>query len=106
MLPPEKHSRIINAYLKSGIVEISATDWMAAPQYEPKLGEMYAVFVTGNYDELKAVFDKLAVGAEKDRLQELHQMPFGMYGQMYDKFHRQWIFVADQRNSPADSTQK
>ncbi len=106
MLPPEKHSRTINAYLKSGIVEISATDWMAAPQYEPKLGEMYAVFVTGNYDELKAVFDKLAVGAEKDRLQELHQMPFGMYGQMYDKFHRQWIFVADQRNSPADSTQK
>jgi PhnB protein len=97
MYPEEKHDRIINAYLKSGIVEISATDWMAAPQYEPVLGEMYAVFVTGNYDEVKAVFDKLAVGAEKDRFQELHQMPFGMYGQLYDKFHRQWIFVANEK---------
>jgi PhnB protein len=94
-IPPEKHDRIINAYLKSGLVEISATDWMAAPQYEPVLGEMYAVFVTGKYDEVKAVFDKLAVGAEKDRFQELHEMPFGMYGQMYDNFHRHWIFVAD-----------
>jgi PhnB protein len=103
MIPPEKHNRIINAYLKSGFIEISATDWMAAPQYEPILGEMYAIFVTGNYDEVKSVFDKLAVGAEKDRLQELHQMPFGMYGQMYDKFHRQWIFVANEKNNPSDS---
>ena len=79
---------------------------MAAPQYEPTLGEMYAVFVRGNYDEVKPVFDKLAVGAEKDRFQELHQMPFGMYGQMYDKFHRHWIFVADEKNNPADATQK
>jgi PhnB protein len=106
MIPPDKHNSIINAYLKSGIIEISATDWMAAPQYEPVLGEMYAVFVTGNYNEVKAVFDKLAVGAEKDRFQELHQMSFGMYGQMYDKFHRHWIFVADEKNNLANSAQK
>lgn len=86
MLPPEKHNRIINAYLKSGLVEISATDWMADPQYEPVLGEMFAVFVTGNFDEVKAVFDKLAVGAEKDRFQELHEMPFGMYGRRMINF--------------------
>ncbi len=103
MFPPEKHNRIINAYLKSGIVEISGTDWMAAPQYEPILGEMYAVFVTGNYGEVKTVFDKLAVGAEKDRFQELHKMPFGMYGQMYDMFHRHWIFVADEKDNSAYS---
>jgi PhnB protein len=73
---------------------------------EPKLGEMYAIFVTGNYAEVKAVFDKLAAGAEKDRFQELHAMPFGMYGQMYDKFHRHWIFVADEKNTPVNSAQK
>ncbi|MDE1868860.1 MAG: hypothetical protein KGH60_02745 [Candidatus Micrarchaeota archaeon] len=95
--PEEKHNRIINAHIKNGAIDISATDWMAAPQYEPVLGEMYAIFVTGNYDEVKAVFGKLAVGAEKDRFQELHQMPFGMYGQMYDKFHRHWIFVAAEK---------
>ena len=67
---------------------------------------MYAVFVTGSYDEVKTVFSKLAVGAEKDRFQELHQMPFGMYGQMYDKFHRHWIFVAAKNNNKVDSAQK
>ena len=29
--PMEKHNRIINAYLKSGAIEFSATDWMASP---------------------------------------------------------------------------
>ncbi len=35
MLPKEKWGRLINANLKSGEIEISATDWMASPQYEP-----------------------------------------------------------------------
>ena len=79
---------------------------MAAPQYEPILEDMYAVFVTGSYDEVKIVFDRLAVGAEKDRFQELHQMPFGIYGQIYDKFHRHWIFVTAKNNNKADPAQK
>ena len=29
--PPEKHNRMINAHLKSGAIEFSATDWMASP---------------------------------------------------------------------------
>ena len=44
------------------------------------------------FGELKVVFDKLAEGAEKDRFQELHDMPFGIYGQFYDRFGVQWIF--------------
>ena len=96
MLPPEKYERIINAYLKSGSIEISATDWMASPEFEPILGNTFAIFIVGEgFDELRAVFDKLSVGAEKDRFQELHQLPFGMYGQFYDKFGIQWIFKGD-----------
>lgn len=96
MFPPEKHDRIINANLKSGDIEISATDWMASPDYEPKFGDTYAVFVIGEgYDELKAVFDKLAEGASRDRFQDLHELPFGMYGQFYDKFGVHWIFKGD-----------
>src|SRR5439155_11260354 len=65
--PPEKHNRIINAHLKSGALEFSATDWMASPALEPKLGNTFAIFVVGGtYDELKAVFDKLAEGASKE----------------------------------------
>ena len=94
--PKEKHDRIINAQLKSGDIEISATDWMASPAFEPKQGNTFAVFVIGGaYEELKRVFDKLAAGAEKERFQELHELPFGMYGQFYDKYGVQWIFKGD-----------
>jgi PhnB protein len=96
--PKEKHSRIINAHLESGDFEISATDWMASPAFDPILGNMSAIFVIGgNYDELKTVFDKLAEGADKERFQELHDMPFGLYGQFYDRYGVQWIFKGDAR---------
>jgi len=94
--PSEKHERIINANLKSGLIEISATDWMASPALAPILGNMSALFVIGTDGaELKAVFDKLAVGAERKRFQDLHAMPFGTYGQFYDKYGMQWIFRGD-----------
>lgn len=94
--PIEKHNRIINAHLVSGNFEISATDWMASPSFDPLQGNTYAIFVTGEaYEELKMVFDKLADGAEKERFQELHDMPFGMYGQFYDRYGVQWIFMGD-----------
>ena len=97
-LPKEKHDRIINANLKSGDFEISATDWIASPEFDPLLGNMSAIFVmAGKYDALKPVFDKLARGAQKDRFQELHDMPFGIYGQFYDRYGVQWIFKADAR---------
>ncbi|HTB22175.1 MAG TPA: VOC family protein [bacterium] len=98
MLPPEKHGRTINAHLKSGAIEISASDWMASPAFNPVRGNMSAIFVLGGaYGELKAVFDKLAQGAEKDRFQELHTLPIGTYGQFYDRFGVQWIFKGDAR---------
>lgn len=96
MLPPEKHDRIINAYLKSGDIEISATDWMAAPERLPKQGNTFSIFVLGaGYDELKAVFDKLSEGASKENFQALHDMPFGIYGQFTDKYGVPWIFKGD-----------
>ena len=96
--PPEKHDRIINARLTSGELDISATDWMASPALEPLQGNTYAIYVRGEgYEELKAVFDKLAEGAEQSRYQDLHDMPFGTYGQFYDQYGVQWIFVGDRR---------
>jgi PhnB protein len=98
MFPSEKHNRIINAHLKNGEIDISATDWMASPEFNPILGNMSAIFVTGKiYDELKVVFDKLAEGADKKWFQELHDMPFGIYGQFYDKYGIQWIFVVEKK---------
>jgi PhnB protein len=89
---------MINAHLKSGAIDISATDWMASPEYEPKQGDTFAIFVLGgSYDELKVVFDKLAEGAKKDRFQELHEMPFGTYGQFFDKYGVHWIFKGEKQ---------
>jgi PhnB protein len=94
--PPEKHNRIINAHLKSGAIDISATDWMASPALEPIQGNTFAIFVIGGaFEELQTVFDKLKDGASKEWLQELHDMPFGTYGQFFDKYGVQWIFRGD-----------
>lgn len=96
MFPPEKHDRLINANLKSGELEISATDWMASPEFDPKQGNTTAIFVIGKgFDELKTVFDKLKDGDNNSRLQDLHEMPFGIFGQFYDKYGVQWIFKGD-----------
>jgi PhnB protein len=98
MFPPEKHNRMINAHLKSGAIEISATDWMASPDFEPVLGNMFAIFVVGQtYVELKAIFDKLKEGAKNDWFQELHNMPFGAYGQFFDRYGVQWIFRGEEK---------
>jgi len=91
--PPEKHTRIINAHLVSVSVDISAADWMASPALEPVLGNMSAIFVTSETDsELRPIFDGLAEGASKEWFQPLHDMPFGTYGQFFDRYGVQWIF--------------
>jgi PhnB protein len=98
--PPEKQDRIINAQLKSGAIDFSATDWMASPALEPKPGNMASIFVIGGtYEELKTVFDKLSAGANKEKRTfiELHNMPFGSYGQFTDKYGVSWIFKGEKK---------
>ena len=92
--PPEKHNKIINAYLKSGAIEFSATDWHS-DTLKPQPGNTFSIYVIGDtYDELKTVFDRLADGADKDNRTfiEMRDMPFGSYGQFTDKFGVSWIF--------------
>ena len=99
-LPPEKHNRIINAHLKSGAIDISATDWMASPAFEPLQGNTFAIFVVAEtLGELRVAFDRLADGADKKRFQDLHDLPIGTYGQFYDKYGVQWIFLKQQSST-------
>ncbi len=98
MFPPETHNRTINSRLKSGAIELSASDWMASPAFEPVLGNTFAIYVVGGaFEELQTVFDKLKEGASKEWFQELHDMPFGTYGQFFDRFGIQWIFRGERR---------
>ena len=61
-------------------------------------GNTTAIFIIAQtYDELKGVFDKLAVDARNESFQDLHEMPFGSYGQLYDKYGVQWIFKGEKK---------
>lgn len=93
--PEEKHNRIIYAHLKNNQIDFSATDWMASPILEPKQGNTFSIYMTGEtYDELKTVFDKLALGADRDNRTfiELKNLPMGLYAQFTDKYSVSWIF--------------
>ena len=93
--PVEKHNGIIYAQLKNNEIDFSATDWMASPRLKPVHGNAFSIYITGEtYDELKTVFDKLAVGADKDNrtFMALNNAPFGIYGQFTDKYKVSWIF--------------
>jgi PhnB protein len=92
-LPADKHDRVVTAHLRSGDLAISAADWMASPEFDPVQGNTFAVLVSSESgEELTAIFDRLRDGSHNTRLQELHEMPFGLYGQFYDRYGVQWIF--------------
>ena len=107
--PKEKHNRLINAHLKSGAIEISASDWMASPTWEPKEGTNVGIFVTaGTYDEIKAIFDRLLERADKKKglFVELRDMPFGTFGQFVDKYGVPWKFRGERKQTPARNTEE
>lgn len=100
--PLEKHDRVIYGHLKNDLVEFSATDWMASPALEPKPGNTFSIYLTGEaYEELKPVFDKLAIGADRDKrtFMELKDVPFGVYGQLTDAYGVSWIFRGTKQKS-------
>src|SRR5581483_8477519 len=95
--PPEQHHKIVNAYLKSGALEFSATDWLHPTQL-PKQGNTIGLYViNGKYNELKAIFDPLSEGADQETFVELQNMPFGSYGHLIDKYSVPWFFVGEKQ---------
>jgi len=91
-IPPEHHHKVVYAHLKSSAMEFSATDWMHATR-KPNQGNTVAMYVTsGTVGDLQQIFHKLSLGADPDLLDELHDMPFGIYGHLADKFGVHWFF--------------
>lgn len=91
-MPPAQHQKVAHAHLKRGDLAFSATDWLH-PTRVPKQGNTVAMYFDGGtYPEFRAIFDKLAVGADKELLDDLREMPFGTYGHLADKFGVHWFF--------------
>lgn len=94
-MPAEKHHKVVNARLKSNAIEMTATDWLHPTRF-PHRGNMVALYIhSATYAELKAVFDKLSVGADKNLLDPLCDMPFGTYGHFTDVYGVLWFFQGD-----------
>ena len=93
----EQQDRIIYAQLNTGKLEISATDWLHATR-KPKQGNTVALRLHGaTYPELRAIFDKLSIGADPALLDDLRDLPFGSYGHLADKFGVHWFFQGDKK---------
>ena len=94
-MPPEQHHKVAFANLKSGVIEFSATDWLHATR-TPRQGNTVALYISGGkYNELRTIFDKLALGASKELLDDMRDMPFGSYGHLADKYGVHWFFRGD-----------
>ena len=98
-MPPELHHKVAHAHLKSGVIEFSATDWMHAER-TPKQGNTVGMYLNGGqYKELRAIFDRLAAGADSDLLDDLRDLPFGTYGHLADKYGVHWFFQGEKKGT-------
>ncbi len=97
--PESLHDKVAYAHLASGSVEISATDWQH-PTRLPRQGNTVGLYLTaGASADLQQVFDKLAVGADRNLLDELRDMPFGSYGHLADRYGVHWFFRGERSTS-------
>jgi PhnB protein len=94
--PESMHDRIVNARLTARNIDISASDWLR-PTQTPVQGNMVCLYLSGGHPaELKALFEKLSVGAEVT--DPLRREAFGTYGALNDKFGVRWMFQTDQKD--------
>jgi PhnB protein len=98
-IPSEQHHKVAYAHLQSGVIEFSATDWLHATR-TPKPGNTIGMYVRGGtYQELRAVFDRLAAGADRELLDDLRDMPFGTYGHLADQYGVHWFFQGETKEA-------
>lgn len=89
-MPAVQFDKTINARLRSGRLEISASDWLMLDRNRISGNTVCLYLSGGKLPELKAFFEKLSQGAEvTDPLQEQF---FGVYGALTDKFGVRWMF--------------
>ena len=92
-MPAPQHEKTLNAHLKSGPLEVFASDWLARNQ-TPVRGSTVCLFLRGeSFAELKGAFEKLSEGG--DVTDPPKQMFFGIYAALNDRFGVRWMFQSN-----------
>jgi PhnB protein len=94
-MPAFQQEKIINARLRSGAIEISASDWLMLHRTRVPGNTVCLYLSGGTFEELKTLFDKLSDGA--DVTDPLKEMFFGAYGALNDKFGVRWMFQSNKQ---------
>lgn len=88
-----QQEKILNAKLRNGVLEISASDWLRLDE-TPVRGNTVCMYLSGgSFETLKSLFERLSDGA--DVTDPLKKQFFGVYGALNDKFGVRWMFVSD-----------
>ena len=91
-----QQDKVLNAQLRAGQWEISASDWLALDE-TPVRGNTVCMFLSGgSFQDLKTVFDKLSQGATVTN--PLKETFFGVYGALNDKYGVRWMFQTGKQN--------
>ena len=89
-MPAFQHGKTLNARLKSGNVELSASDWLL-PDRPRVPGNTVCLYLNAETrQELSALFERLSEGG--DVTDPLKEMFFGTYGALNDQFGVRWMF--------------
>ena len=91
-MPQAQQDKTINARLKSGNLEISASDWLRLDRTRIPGNTVCLYLSGGSVEELTDLFKKLSAGGEvTDPFKETF---FGAYGALNDKFGVRWMFTS------------
>jgi PhnB protein len=92
-MPAFQQEKTINARLRSGAIEISASDWLRPDEARVRGNTVCLYLSNGTFDELKTLFARLSEGA--DVTDPLKEQFYGMYGALNDRFGVRWMFQAN-----------
>ena len=95
-MPASMQDKVLNAWLRRGNLELSASDWLR-PDQAPVRGNTVCLFLSGGtFDQLNGLFKGLSEDAAIT--DPLTKQFFGVYGALNDKFGVRWMFQTNSQN--------
>ena len=95
-MPAIQQEKVLHARLRSGSLEISASDWLALNATPVRGNTVCLLLSAKTMAELKVPFEKLSAAAEVT--DPLKPTFFGSYGALNDQFGVRWMFAGEKED--------